>query len=118
MCGTCSSETSEKMNGPDVMSGRFYFQSSGVWTEKHTMKTNPSVAQPHAGDFTLTGTGTVYLFHPLTPAAQNWLAQHYRACGSHLYHGDALAIEHRFYSTIVLLAGLAGLRPLKISSPL
>lgn len=79
------------------------------------MKTQP-VAQPNAGDFTLTGTGTVYLFHPLTPAAKNWLQRHCPLTGDHQYHGDALAIDHRYVSTIVIQATLAGLRPRNFSS--
>jgi hypothetical protein len=79
------------------------------------MKTQ-SVARQCVGDFTLTGAGTIYLFHPLTPIAKNWLETHCPAGGHHAYHGDALAVEHRFVSTIVLQATMDGLQPLKNSS--
>jgi len=79
------------------------------------MKTQ-SVAKQSAGDFTMTGCGTVSLFHPLTQNARNWLQRHCPAGCDHIYHGDALAVEHRFVSTIVLQATLAGLQPLKNSS--
>ena len=80
------------------------------------MNTYQRVAQQPAGDFTLTAIGTVFLFHPLTTTARNWLQRHCAAGGDHTYHGDALAVEHRYVGTIVLLATLAGLRPLDFSS--
>lgn len=67
-------------------------------------------------DFTLTGTGTVYLFHPLTQTARDWLARYCPAGCQHQYYGDTLAVEHRFVGNIVLQAAMAGLRPLKNSS--
>ena len=47
-------------------------------------------------DFSITGGGTVYLLHPLTPKASAWLALHCPPDGEHQYFGNALAIEHRY----------------------
>lgn len=80
------------------------------------MKSNQVVARQSAGDFAMTGGGTVYLFHPLTQNAKDWLHHHCPAGSDHAYHGDALAVENRFVSTIVIQAAMGGLQPLKNSS--
>jgi hypothetical protein len=80
------------------------------------MKTNQSVAEQATGDFTLTGSGTVYLFCPLTQTARDWLARFCPAGGDHQYFADCLAIEARYVSNIVIQAAMAGLKPLENSS--
>ena len=78
----------------------------------------PADSHPHANqpDFSLHGSGTVFLFEPLTERASQWLETHCPPTGDHQYFGDALAIEHRYVSNIILLATLAGLQPLDFSS--
>jgi hypothetical protein len=50
-------------------------------------------------DFTVQNEGTIYLLHPLTPAAQSWIDEHLSSdC---LTFGDAVAVEHRFIADIV-----------------
>lgn len=73
---------------------------------------------PHANppDFSLHGSGSVFLFEPLTATASQWLATHCPLTGDHQYFGDALAVEHRYVENIVLLATQAGLRSLDFSS--
>lgn len=67
-------------------------------------------------DFSIHGSGTVFLFEPLTDRASQWLEAHCPLTGDHCYIGGSLAIEHRFVGNIVLLATLDGLRPLDFSS--
>ena len=80
----------------------------------------PAASRPHPHanqpDFSLYGSGTVFLFEPLTARASQWLATHCAPSSSHQYFGDALAVEHRFVSNIILLATLAGLRSPDFSS--
>ena len=79
------------------------------------MKTANEINQPPA-DFSLLQSGTISLFQPLTKRASEWLALHCAPSSDHQYFGDALAVEHRFVGNIILLATLAGLRPLDFSS--
>ena len=66
----------------------------------------------HFADFcTITGGGTVCLFHPLTEEARQWLAEHCPLDGEHQYFGDALVIEHRYVASIVEMAIRDGLTP-------
>ena len=80
------------------------------------MKTNQSVVQQSSGDFTLTGCGSVSLFHPHTKSAQDWLHRHCPPSSNHQYYGDALAIEHRFAPNIIGRAMDAGLLKMDFSS--
>jgi hypothetical protein len=72
---------------------------------------NAKTSNQQSADFSLAGGGTVYLFHPLTEKARAWLALHCAPSSEHQYLGDALAIEHRFVSSIVAQAQLDGLKP-------
>jgi hypothetical protein len=62
-------------------------------------------------DFTVSGCGTVFLFHPLTEKATAWLQAHCSADGEHQYLGRALAVEHRYIRSIIQLAVQDGLMP-------
>ena len=60
-----------------------------------TRKENPA-------DFLVTGEGpftTVYLLHPLTDAAREWVAEHIPDDAQRL--GNAIAVEHRYIRDIV-----------------
>jgi hypothetical protein len=59
-------------------------------------------------DFEIFGGGTVYLFHPLTPEAHDWLAAHLPADALRL--GDAVAVERRCVVNVVGGAIADGLR--------
>lgn len=53
-------------------------------------------------DFFVTGEGpftTVYLLHPLTDAAHEWVAEHLPEDAQRL--GNAIAVEHRYIRDIV-----------------
>lgn len=53
-------------------------------------------------DFFVTGEGpftTVYLLHPLTDAAREWVAEHLPEDAQRL--GNGIAVEHRFIRDIV-----------------
>jgi predicted thioesterase len=53
-------------------------------------------------DFLVTGEGpftTVYLLHPLTDAAREWVAEHLPEDAMRL--GNAIAVEHRYIGDIV-----------------
>ena len=50
-------------------------------------------------DFEISGGGSVYLLHPLTPAARDWIAEHLPADAMRL--GDAVAVEWRYIGDIV-----------------
>jgi hypothetical protein len=61
-------------------------------------KTN-GASPPSPPDFELSGHGTVYLLHPLTPAALDWVDEHLPEdatwwCGS-------AVVEHRYIGPIV-----------------
>jgi hypothetical protein len=71
---------------------------------------NAKALNQRPADFFLTGGGTVYLFHPLTKQAREWLALYCAPSGEHQYLGDALAVEHRFISGFVAQAQLDGLK--------
>lgn len=60
-------------------------------------------------DFAVTGSGSVYLFCPLTEAAQAWLDEHCSSDESHQYLGKNLAVEHRYIGDIIKLAIQDGL---------
>jgi hypothetical protein len=59
-------------------------------------------------DFEIFGGGTVYLLHPLTPEAHDWVAEHLPADA--LHPGDAVAIEWRYVGNVVGGAIADGLR--------
>jgi predicted thioesterase len=58
-------------------------------------------------DFLVTGGGTVYLLHPLTDAAREWVAEHLPEDAQRL--GNAIAVEHRYIRDIVYGARHDGL---------
>jgi len=61
-------------------------------------------------DFLVTGEGpftTVYLLHPLTYAAEEWVAEHISEDSQRL--GNAIAVEHRYIGDIVCGARNDGL---------
>jgi hypothetical protein len=59
---------------------------------------------PNQPDFAVIGSGTVYLFQPLTEKAAAWLKEHFPPSSDHQYLGDSLAIGHRYISDIIVLA--------------
>jgi hypothetical protein len=59
-------------------------------------------------DFEIFGGKTVYLLHPLTPEAHDWVAEHLPADALHL--GDAVAVEWRYLRNVVGGAVADGLR--------
>jgi hypothetical protein len=50
-------------------------------------------------DFKISGGGTVYLLHTLTPEAHDWVAEHLPADALGL--GDAVAIKWRHIGSVV-----------------
>ena len=50
-------------------------------------------------DFEISGSGTVYLLHPLTRAAHTWIAEHLPANAMRL--GEAVVVEWRYIGDIV-----------------
>ena len=58
-------------------------------------------------DFLVTGGGTVYLLHPLTDAAREWVAEHLPEDAQRL--GNGIAVEHRYIGDIVCGARNDGL---------
>ena len=53
-------------------------------------------------DVHVSGGGTVYLVHPLTQAAKDWIQEHVGQPGEDVsYLGDALAVEHRYVGDLV-----------------
>ena len=75
----------------------------------------PAESRPHEhrnqSDFTIHGSGTVYLFEPLSKSAQAWLENHCPAGNNHQYLGRNLAVEFRYVEEIVHLAIRDGLTP-------
>jgi hypothetical protein len=59
-------------------------------------------------DLEISGGGTVYLLHPLTPAAHAWIAEHLPADALRL--GDAVAVEWRSTGGVVGGAISSGLQ--------
>jgi hypothetical protein len=60
-------------------------------------------------DFSVYNGGSVFLFTPLTAAAQAWLDEHCPAGGEHSYMGRSLAVDHRYAEGLWILAVDAGL---------
>ncbi len=98
----------------------FFLQTSGVFESKTHMKTNQSVRQhndaadsrPHLNhqpDFFVQGSGTMFLFVPLSQTAQAWLDTHCPADDDHQYLGCNLAIEFRYVADIIRSAIRDGL---------
>jgi len=50
-------------------------------------------------DFKISGGGTIYLLHPLTRAARDWVDEHLPADA--MWFGNAVAVEHRYIGDIV-----------------
>jgi hypothetical protein len=50
-------------------------------------------------DFEISGGGAVYLLHPLTHAANAWIAEHLPADAMRL--GEAIAVEWRYIGEVV-----------------
>jgi hypothetical protein len=125
MCKTSSLEqTSVERRPPCCIWAVLLF--TGFWCveQRHIkMKINQSErrhksaagSRPHpiqsAPDFTIYGSGSVYLFEPLTETAQAWMANHCPAGKNHQYLGRNLAIEFRYVDEIVHLAIRDGLTP-------
>jgi len=49
-------------------------------------------------DVEIAGGGTVYLFQPLTQAAQDWIAEN--VVGETTYFAGGLAVEHRYAANV------------------
>ena len=69
---------------------------------------NPETAP---ADFALINSGSLYLFVPLSVAAQDWLAEHCPSGLEHTYLGPNLAVEHRYIQDLVDHAVADGLQP-------
>lgn len=54
-----------------------------------------------SADFRPSNHGSIWLFLPLTAAAQEWLAKHCPVDGEHQYHGKALVVEARYVESIL-----------------
>jgi len=80
----------------------------------------PAEPRPHdhrnRPDFSLYGSGTVYLFGPLSDTAQAWLDAHCPPGADHQYLGQKLAIEFRCIEDIIHLAIRDGLAPAATAS--
>lgn len=63
-----------------------------------TAEKSPATASP---DFRASNHGSIWLFMPLTDAAQEWLDEHCPADDEHQYHGKALAVEARYVESIL-----------------
>jgi hypothetical protein len=50
-------------------------------------------------DFAVQDEGSIYLLHPLTEAAEEWIAEHIPSDAQYL--GKAVAVEHRYIGGIV-----------------
>jgi hypothetical protein len=59
-------------------------------------------------DFEISGGGTVYLLHPLTHEADEWIAKHLPADALRL--GDAVAVEWRHVENVIRGVVADGLR--------
>jgi hypothetical protein len=119
------------MNRPDVDGYFFAADPRCVLKKAHQMKkcssssnrgcisprvdqstSDQNLAGPHRPpDLTVSGGGTIFLFHPLGDSAQDWLDEHCPADGEHQYLGSALAVEHRYIDSTVQLAVADGLFP-------
>ena len=105
------------------MDGDFFAVLSWCVDNSASMKTTPTSdrLQSAAGlhpcnskpapnpDFTVSGGGTVFLFHPLTEKAKAWLRAHCPADNEHYYIRCALAVEHRYIENLIQLAVRDGL---------
>lgn len=49
-------------------------------------------------DFKISGGGSVYLLHPISEAAKDWVDNNIPADAQHL--GNAVAVEHRYIGSI------------------
>jgi hypothetical protein len=58
-------------------------------------------------DFAVQNHGSIFLFQPLTPVAQEWIDEHISDDAS--YFGDALVVEHRYVESIARHAIADGL---------
>lgn len=61
-------------------------------TTRASKRTEPDVA--------ISGGGTVYLFHLITPLAQAWVDEHVNA--DRQMFGDAVAVEHRYAAALAV----------------
>ena len=50
-------------------------------------------------DFSITGSGTIYLLRPITDAAHDWVEQHIP--DDAMWLGGQVAVEHRYVDDIV-----------------
>lgn len=66
---------------------------------------------PTRPDFCIYGSGTVFLFQPLTVRATAWLQEHFPANSDHQYLAESLAVGHRYIADIILLAIRNGMSP-------
>lgn len=51
-------------------------------------------------DFVVSDHGTIFLLQPLSPAASQWVEDQFQLESWH-WHGNSIAIEHRFIRDIV-----------------
>ncbi len=73
--------------------------------EAHRLQALRDIAGP---DFNVSGGGSLYLIHPLSEAARDWLRDNVEDGAQYL--GRALAVEHRYIAALVdgmLSAGLS-----------
>jgi len=50
-------------------------------------------------DFTVQNEGSIFLLHPHTPSAHDWVSEHIPEDAQ--FFGDAVVIEHRYIADIV-----------------
>ena len=60
-------------------------------------------------DATFSNQGSIWLLHPQTQTARDWMDDHCPADGEHQYFGRALVVEPRYVASIYELATADGL---------
>jgi hypothetical protein len=68
-----------------------------------------SLSEP-TSDFSVQNEGTIFLLHPLTCAAKDWI--HQNLSPDRLTFGEAVVVEHRFICDILNGICMAGLEAL------
>lgn len=63
------------------------------------MHNSKVVELPARPDFYVQNEGTIFLFHPKTEAAKEWISEHIPEDAQRW--GDAVAVEHRYIADIV-----------------
>ena len=64
---------------------------------------------PIPPDLAIQNHGSLYLFHPLTEAAREWIAEHFTGRAEVQFVGRALVVEHRYARQLAEQAAQDGL---------